>query len=260
MKYIKNIIISLVCISLMLLTSCQQQQKLSDGKYFKITEPELIESLNSYFNKDLEFTGRSDTMDDSSQEIISYSFNYDELEPKTVYYRIVCDKATQRVSDISFDVASDYPMSSSFYMKHITGVIESVSPNVYDSTLESIKNAAQKMYYDNEMYSLQSSPYYDFKIHMSYYKDGKMLSASIEPNHETRLSTGIYVVGEDIEEGEYNVEHNYGEGEFIVRGSRQIQEEFGDGINQVRNYNNLPLSKGDEIEISGNLEVYLILQ
>lgn len=260
MKHIKNIILSLVCISLMLLTSCQQQQKLSDGKYFKITEPEIIDRLNSIHKKEFNFTTKGELHDGSNQEIMHYIFHCDGEGPEEIYYSIACDKTTKRVAEIYFNIDSNYDLSLSVYINHLTGAIQSVSPNVYDSTLESIKNAAQKMYYDNEMYSLQSGPYYDFKVDMSYSKDSKILSASIEPNHETRLSTGIYVVGEDIEEGEYNVEHNYGEGEFIVRGSHQIQEEFGDGINQVRNYNNLPLSKGDEIEISGNLEVDLILQ
>lgn len=252
MKNRKLALIAAFCLSLLFLTSCQQQE-LSDAKYFKITESELVDKLNANHEEDFEL---KDTVasEDGTQKILTYVYN-DENEME-VNYIINFDKPTGRVSRLDFWVDDGHSDSMEIYRKNLTYLIQTVSPS---TTPEHIEDIIENIYTDTVVFN--DTQYDDFKLTAIYSSEYNYLSASIEPNDETHLSTGLYVVGEDIPEGKYDVHWSGGEGDFSVTGAHQIHETFGwDEPEQIQDFKNLTLSKGDEVKISGNLEVYLILQ
>jgi len=69
----------------------------------------------------------------------------------------------------------------------------------------------------------------------------------------TELSTGLYIIGEDLPAGKYSVIALSGSGNFFVRGNdsyvNEIMAEEGDETFDTHTYNNLRLLYGDEMEI-----------
>ena len=82
--------------------------------------------------------------------------------------------------------------------------------------------------------------------------DGNSTAENIE------LSAGKYTVGTEVKPGKYNVIAKAGHGNFYVKGSAneimgvEESDEF-----YIKEYKNLVLKQGDEIEISGTLKVLL---
>lgn len=257
MKTIKNIVLLIASISLMFLTACQQQE-LSDAKYFKITESELVDKLNANHEDDFELKDTANS-ENGTQKTLTYVYN-DENEME-VNYIINFDKPTGRVSRLDFWVDDGYPDSMEIYRKYLTYLIQTLSPSTSSGYIEDIvvEDIIENIYTDT--FILNDTQYDAFILTANYNPEYNYLAASIRPNDETHLSTGLYVVGEDIPEGKYDVYWNGGEGVFSVTGAHQIHETFGwDEPEQIQDFKNLTLSKRDEVKISGNLEVRLVLQ
>lgn len=78
---------------------------------------------------------------------------------------------------------------------------------------------------------------------------------------EKIISAGYYTVGTDIESGTYDVQWVSGQGNFFVRGKNDVNEIFsGRDDFGIREYKNMKISTGDEVEIKSSLKVKLILK
>jgi hypothetical protein len=75
-----------------------------------------------------------------------------------------------------------------------------------------------------------------------------------QASNEHTLSTGNYVVGEDIPAGKYDISLVSGSGHCSIDSSKSIREFFGtDGSYRIQEYKNCTLKDKDTIDISGNL-------
>ena len=78
---------------------------------------------------------------------------------------------------------------------------------------------------------------------------------------EKTLTTGKYIVGEDVAPGKYDVILVSGNGNFFVDGSSHVNEIFGTSSKYyISEYKNLYLENGDEIELRSNLKVKFLLK
>ena len=83
-------------------------------------------------------------------------------------------------------------------------------------------------------------------------------AATVEPGTEYELGAGIYVVGEDIPAGKYDVQWISGTGNCFAG---EMKEIFGDNPKfHIQEFQNLLLQNGDEVEITLSLKVKLIAQ
>ena len=78
---------------------------------------------------------------------------------------------------------------------------------------------------------------------------------------ERILSAGVYIVGEDLDPGTYDVVHVSGRGNFFAHGDSYVNETFGtESRFHITEYKNMMVDVGDDIKISGTLKVKLLLQ
>ena len=78
-------------------------------------------------------------------------------------------------------------------------------------------------------------------------------------NESTEFSAGVYIVGEDLSAGKYNVIWMSGSGTFIGNNNIYICENFGDDSTYcIKQYKNAVFKNSDSFEITGNLVVKFI--
>lgn len=71
------------------------------------------------------------------------------------------------------------------------------------------------------------------------------------------LSAGEYTVGQDIDQGKYDIVWVEGTGVVSGRNGFSMSQVFGNDAYSITNYKNAELTKGSKIEVSGTLKIRL---
>lgn len=87
----------------------------------------------------------------------------------------------------------------------------------------------------------------------------QLTNAITTAKSERVLSAGRYTVGTDIESGKYDIQWCSGSGNFYTYGGG-VNEIFSNQSYGIKEYKNMTVKSGDEIEVSGSLKVKLLLK